>query len=84
MLTRFTIALVAVCALTGPARAQTAECTDGSTSYSAHFQGTCSDHGGVEVWDDEGMLDQANEWCDDNPSECEDSHWEGIDGHGNH
>jgi hypothetical protein len=33
-----------------PASAQTAECSDGSVSNSAHFQGTCSHHGGVEVW----------------------------------
>lgn len=33
---------------TGP----TAECNDGTTSYSAHPSGTCSYHGGVAVWDD--------------------------------
>ncbi|WP_265737745.1 DUF3761 domain-containing protein [Actinacidiphila oryziradicis] len=28
-----------------------AQCTDGSISFSAHFQGTCSRHGGgVEYW----------------------------------
>jgi len=33
---------------TGP----TAECNDGTTSYSQHPSGTCSHHGGVAVWDD--------------------------------
>lgn len=28
----------------------TALCSDGSLSYSAHHQGTCSHHGGVAVW----------------------------------
>ena len=67
-----------------PANAQTAECSDGSTSYSANFRGTCSHHGGVAVWDDEGMKDEANAWCDENPSLCESSHWAGIEGHGDH
>ena len=69
-----------------PASAQTAECSDGSVSNGAHFQGTCSHHGGVEVWLDEAMREQANEWCDDNPDLCDksNSHWEGIEGHGNH
>jgi hypothetical protein len=62
----------------------TAECSDGSTSYSAHFQGVCSHHGGVAVWYDLGMRDQANQWCDENPSLCEHSHWAGIEGHGYH
>jgi uncharacterized protein DUF3761 len=66
------------------ANAQTAECSDGSTSYSANFQGTCSHHGGVAVWNDEEMRDEANQWCDDNPSLCHHSHWAGIEGHGNH
>jgi hypothetical protein len=66
------------------AYAQTAECSDGSTSYSANSQGTCSHHGGVAVWNDEGMKDEANQWCDENPSLCERSHWVGIEGHGNH
>jgi Protein of unknown function (DUF3761) len=66
------------------AYAQTAECADGSTSYSANFRGTCSHHGGVAVWDDEEMKDEANQWCDENPFLCEHSHWEGIEGHGNH
>jgi len=60
-----------------PAHAQTAECSDGSISNSAHFQGT-------SVWYDEGMKEEANEWCDENPSSCESSHWEGIEGHGDH
>ncbi len=33
---------------TGP----TAECNDGTTSYSHHPSGTCSHHDGVAVWDD--------------------------------
>lgn len=28
----------------------TAQCADGSYSYSAHRQGTCSWHGGVAIW----------------------------------
>jgi hypothetical protein len=28
----------------------TAHCRDGSYSFSAHRQGTCSHHGGVSVW----------------------------------
>src|SRR6266496_207662 len=67
-----------------PAYARTAECSDGSTSNSANFQGTCSHHGGVAVWNDEKMRDQANQWCDENPYLCECSHWAGIEGHGNH
>jgi hypothetical protein len=66
------------------AHAQTAECSDGSTSYSANFRGTCSHHGGVAVWNDEEMKDEANQWCDENPSLCANSHWEGIEGHGDH
>jgi hypothetical protein len=66
------------------AYAQTAQCSDGWTSYSNHFQGTCSHHGGVDVWNDEQMKEQANQWCDENPGECENSHWEGIEGHGSH
>ncbi|GAA3196774.1 DUF3761 domain-containing protein [Streptomyces ramulosus] len=27
-----------------------AQCKDGSYSYSAHFRGTCSGHGGVRYW----------------------------------
>jgi hypothetical protein len=30
------------------------------------------------------MKDEANQWCDENPSSCEISHWEGIEGHGDH
>jgi hypothetical protein len=30
------------------------------------------------------MKDEANQWCDENPSLCENSHWAGIEGHGNH
>jgi Protein of unknown function (DUF3761) len=62
----------------------TAECSDGWTSHSTNFQGTCSDHGGVAVWDDETMKEEANQWCDENPDLCADSHWAGIAGHGNH
>ncbi|MGI4793397.1 MAG: DUF3761 domain-containing protein [Janthinobacterium lividum] len=28
----------------------TADCRDGTHSYSHHHQGTCSGHGGVESW----------------------------------
>jgi hypothetical protein len=77
-----TIAVLACAA--SPTVAQTAACSDGSTSYSEHFQGTCSHHGGVAVWYDEEMEAQANQWCDDNPSLCENSHWAGIEGHDNH
>ncbi|WP_405863554.1 DUF3761 domain-containing protein [Streptomyces sp. NBC_00005] len=28
----------------------TAQCSDGTYSYSAHRRGTCSHHGGVAVW----------------------------------
>ena len=66
------------------AYAQTAECSDGWTSYSTNIHGTCSHHGGVSVWNDEEMKDEANQWCDENPSPCENSHWAGIEGHGNH
>ena len=33
--------------------APTAQCKDGSTSYSEHHSGTCSGHGGVEKWLDQ-------------------------------
>jgi outer membrane biosynthesis protein TonB len=33
-----------------PGGGATAKCRDGSLSYSAHHQGTCSHHGGVAVW----------------------------------
>ena len=35
---------------TGVPAGATAICRDGSTSYSAHRQGTCSHHGGVAKW----------------------------------
>jgi hypothetical protein len=75
---------VAIVVAAPSAYAQTAECSDGWTSNSANFQGTCSHHGGVAVWHDEGMKDEANRWCDENPSLCGSSHWEGIEGHGDH
>jgi len=68
----------------GFALAQTAQCSDGWVSNSAHFRGTCADHGGVKVWLNKEMEEQANEWCDDNPDLCANSHWRGIGGHGNH
>ncbi|MFJ9413329.1 DUF3761 domain-containing protein [Streptomyces sp. NPDC101227] len=34
----------------GSSSGATARCRDGSLSYSAHHQGTCSHHGGVAVW----------------------------------
>ena len=49
----------------GFALAQTALCSDGWVSNSAHFQGTCADHGGVRVWLNKEMEEQANEWCDE-------------------
>lgn|GEM_PF-1887868 len=33
-----------------PGLSATARCRDGTLSYSAHHQGTCSHHGGVSVW----------------------------------
>ena len=78
------VGLLLACALPRLAYAQTAECSDGTMSYSADFRGTCSHHGGVEVWYDQEMKAEANRWCDENPSRCEYSHWEVIEGHGNH
>jgi Spy/CpxP family protein refolding chaperone len=69
-----TATVFALLTVAAPAFAQTAECSDGSTSNSAHFQGTCSHHGGVAVWDNEEMKAESNQWCDDNPSLCERSH----------
>jgi hypothetical protein len=43
-----------------------------------------SSFGGVKVWLDKEMEEQANEWCDENPRLCANSHWVGIEGHGNH
>jgi Spy/CpxP family protein refolding chaperone len=68
----------------GFAFAQAAECSDGWVSNSAHIQGTCSGHGGVNVWLNKEMEEQANQWCDENPDKCVNSHWRGIGGHGNH
>jgi hypothetical protein len=53
-------------------------------SDSTNFRGTCSHHGGVAVWNDDEMRAEANQWCDDNPSLCANSHWVGIEGHGDH
>jgi hypothetical protein len=39
----------AVAAAAAPAGA-TAQCRDGSYSFSQHRSGTCSGHGGVAVW----------------------------------
>lgn len=42
---------VGTCAAGSPHPAgTTAECNDGTYSYSAHFRGTCSRHGGVRYW----------------------------------
>ena len=68
----------------GFALAQTAQRSDGWVSNSAHFLGTCIGHGGVEVWFNKEMEEQANESCDENPDLCANSHWKGIGGHGNH
>ena len=37
-------------ALAAPPRGATAQCRDGTYSYSQHHSGTCSYHGGVAVW----------------------------------
>jgi hypothetical protein len=68
----------------GFALAQTAQCSDGWVSNSAHIQGTCSGHGGVKVWFNPEMEEQANRWCDQNPVKCAPSHWVGIGGHGDY
>ncbi|WP_405914739.1 DUF3761 domain-containing protein [Streptomyces sp. NBC_00728] len=40
-----------VCKANSPhPRRATAKCKDGTYSYSAHFQGTCSHHRGVKYW----------------------------------
>ncbi|MFI1728210.1 DUF3761 domain-containing protein [Streptomyces acidicola] len=40
-----------VCKANSPhPRGATAKCKDGTYSYSAHFRGTCSRHGGVKYW----------------------------------
>ncbi|MEV6594561.1 DUF3761 domain-containing protein [Streptomyces acidicola] len=40
-----------VCKANSPhPRGATAKCKDGTYSYSAHFRGTCSGHGGVRYW----------------------------------
>lgn len=36
----------------------TAECEDGTISYSAHYSGTCSWHGGVKAWNHTSLLDR--------------------------
>ena len=85
MIRRILVLTLGLVAWTAPlAYAQTAECSDGSMSYSANFRGTCSHHGGVAIWNDEGMRDEANQWCDENADLCANSHWRGIGGHGNH
>ena len=65
----------------GFALAQTAQCTDGWVSNSAHFQGTCANHGGVTVWFNKEMEEQANEWCDENPDLCANSGGYIVDKH---
>src|ERR1700686_4869713 len=35
---------------TGPPKGATAQCNDGSYSFSRHRSGTCSHHGGVRQW----------------------------------
>lgn len=42
--------LVAAAALASPPPGATAQCRDGTYSYSQHHSGTCSHHGGVAVW----------------------------------
>ncbi|TFD62921.1 DUF3761 domain-containing protein [Cryobacterium suzukii] len=36
--------------MTACGESPTAQCSDGSYSYSQNHQGTCSWHGGVSVW----------------------------------
>src|SRR5438552_2746816 len=43
-------AIAAAAALASPPPGATAQCRDGSYSYSHHRSGTCSYHGGVAVW----------------------------------
>jgi hypothetical protein len=43
-------ALIPAGASGGPPRGATAQCRDGTYSYSQHHSGTCSHHGGVKVW----------------------------------
>jgi hypothetical protein len=43
-------AVVALLVYDQATRSPTAKCRDGTLSYSAHHQGTCSYHGGVAVW----------------------------------
>ncbi|HET8895419.1 MAG TPA: DUF3761 domain-containing protein [Gaiellaceae bacterium] len=43
-------ALAAAAAFAGPPPGATAQCRDGTYSYSQHRSGTCSFHGGVAVW----------------------------------
>ncbi len=62
----------------------TARCSDGSEVRTIHASGTCGHHGGVQVWVDQGMKEEANAWCDQNPVRCQHSHWQGIEGHGYH
>src|SRR5258708_24411376 len=44
----------------------TATCRDGTTSYSAHRRGTCSHHGGVKTWSNNGepndLVGQVVRW----------------------
>ena len=42
--------LAAAAALASPPPGATAQCRDGTYSYSQHHSGTCSHHGGVAVW----------------------------------
>src|SRR5712692_3392874 len=43
-------ALAAAAAFAAPPPGATAQCRDGTYSYSQHHSGTCSHHGGVAVW----------------------------------
>jgi hypothetical protein len=47
-------AVAAAAAQGGPPPGASAQCRDGTYSYSQHHSGTCSHHGGVAVWLDSG------------------------------
>jgi uncharacterized protein DUF3761 len=50
VLVAFTVVLVPAAASGSAPPGATAQCNDGTYSYSQHHSGTCSSHGGVAVW----------------------------------
>ena len=50
LVTSVVTALAAAAAFAAPPPGSTAQCQDGTYSYSQHRSGTCSYHGGVAVW----------------------------------